>query len=577
VNLRRLLNSHLWPYRRLLLLVVVFQSVQTFATLTLPELSADLINNGVLQGDNDYILRIGAIMLGFSFVQIVFAIIAVWFGARASMAFGRDVRRDLFHKVTDFSAREVGRLGAPSLITRITNDVQQVQLVVVMFTTMMVAAPITMVIGVIMALREDLGLSVVLLVSIPVSVIVLGIVIVRMVPAFQVMQARIDRINSVLREQITGMRVVRAFVREPHESERFAEANAGLTEVSLRAGRLMSLMFPTVGLIVNFSSIAVLWIGAGRVNSGDLQVGSLVAYLSYLIQILMSVMMLTFMMSMIPRAAVAAERVVEVLDTESSVRPPESPVTAAPERGTIEFRDVSFSYPGAGHPVLAEVSFRVATGETTAIIGSTGAGKSTIVNLITRLFDATAGTVLVNGVDVRDLAPELLWGRIGYVPQRAYLFSGTVTSNLRFGRPDATEAELWDALDIAQAAGFVQAMPDGLDSEIHQGGTNVSGGQRQRLAIARALVVQPDIYVFDDAFSALDLATEARLRAALTSRIADAAVVIVGQRVSSIRHADQILVLEDGRVIGAGTHDALLATCGTYAEIVASQHAGVAA
>jgi ATP-binding cassette, subfamily B, multidrug efflux pump len=577
VNLRRLLNSHLWPYRRLLLLVVVFQSVQTFATLTLPELSADLINNGVLQGDDDYILRIGAIMLGFSFVQIVFAIIAVWFGARASMAFGRDVRRDLFHKVTDFSAREVGRLGAPSLITRITNDVQQVQLVVVMFTTMMVAAPITMVIGVIMALREDLGLSLVLLVSIPVSVIVLGIVIVRMVPAFQVMQARIDRINSVLREQITGMRVVRAFVREPHESERFAEANAGLTEVSLRAGRLMSLMFPTVGLIVNFSSIAVLWIGAGRVNSGDLQVGSLVAYLSYLIQILMSVMMLTFMMSMIPRAAVAAERVVEVLDTESSVRPPESPVTAPPERGTIEFRDVSFSYPGAGHPVLADVSFRVATGETTAIIGSTGAGKSTIVNLITRLFDATAGTVLVNGVDVRDLAPELLWGRIGYVPQRAYLFSGTVASNLRFGRPDATEAELWDALDIAQAAGFVQVMPDGLDSEIHQGGTNVSGGQRQRLAIARALVVQPDIYVFDDAFSALDLATEARLRAALTSRIADAAVVIVGQRVSSIRHADQILVLEDGRVIGAGTHDALLATCGTYAEIVASQHAGVAA
>jgi ATP-binding cassette, subfamily B, multidrug efflux pump len=339
----------------------------------------------------------------------------------------------------------------------------------------------------------------------------------------------------------------------------------------------MSLMFPTVGLIVNFSSIAVLWIGAGRVNSGDLQVGSLVAYLSYLIQILMSVMMLTFMMSMIPRAAVAAERVVEVLDTESSVRPPESPVTAPPERGTIEFRGVSFAYPGAGHPVLADVSFRVATGETTAIIGSTGAGKSTIVNLITRLFDATAGTVLVDGVDVRDLAPELLWGRIGYVPQRAYLFSGTVASNLRFGRPDATEAELWDALDIAQAAGFVQAMRDGLDSEIHQGGTNVSGGQRQRLAIARALVVQPDIYVFDDAFSALDLATEARLRAALTPRIADAAVVIVGQRVSSIRHADQILVLEDGRVIGAGTHEALLATCGTYAEIVASQHAGVAA
>jgi ATP-binding cassette subfamily B protein len=577
MKLRRILKSHLWPYRRLLAIVVVLQAVQTFATLTLPQLSADLINRGVLQGDNAYIWRTGAIMLAFSFVQIVFAVTAVRFGARVSMAFGRDVRRDLFHKVTDFSTQEVGRFGAPSLITRITNDVQQIQMVVVMFTTMMVAAPITMVIGVIMALREDLGLSVVLLVSIPVSVIVLGIVIVKMVPAFQSMQARIDRINSVLREQITGMRVVRAFVREPQETARFAEANAGLTEVSLRAGRLMSLMFPTVGLIVNFSSIAVLWIGASRVSNGDLQVGSLVAYLSYLIQILMSVVMVTFMMSMIPRAAVASERVVDVLDTEPSVRPPQSPVTDVPEHGTIEFRDVSFAYPGAGHPVLCDVTFRVGPGETTAIIGSTGAGKTTIVNMITRLFDATAGTVLVNGVDVRQLAPELLWGKVGYVPQRAYLFSGTVASNLRFGRPEATDAELWDALEIAQASGFVQAMPDGLESEITQGGTNVSGGQRQRLAIARALVVRPEIYVFDDAFSALDLATDARLRAALAPRIADAAVVIVGQRVSSIRHADQILVLEDGRVIGAGTNDELLATCETYAEIVASQHAGVAA
>jgi ATP-binding cassette subfamily B multidrug efflux pump len=577
MNLRRLLESHLWPYRRLLLLVVVLQSVQTFATLTLPELSADLINHGVLEGDNAYIWRIGAIMLAFSCVQIVFAIIAVRFGARVSMAFGRDVRRDLFHKVTDFSAREIGRFGAPSLITRITNDVQQIQLIVVMFTTMMVAAPITMVIGVIMALREDVGLSVVLLVSIPVAVIVLGIVIVRMVPAYQVMQTRIDRINSVLREQITGMRVVRAFVREPRETERFADANAGLTDVSLRAGRLMSLMFPTVGLIVNISSIAVLWIGAGRVESGELQVGSLVAYLSYLLQILMSVVMVTFMMSMIPRASVASERVVEVLDSEPSVRPPESPVTDVPEHGTIEFRDVSFAYPGAGHAVLDSVSFEVGRGETTAIIGSTGAGKTTIVNLITRLFDATAGTVFVNGVDVRQLAPDMLWGNVGYVPQRAYLFSGTVASNLRFGRPDATDAELWDALEIAQAAGFVQAMPDGIESEITQGGTNVSGGQRQRLAIARALVVRPEIYVFDDAFSALDLATEARLRAALAPRVADAAVVVVGQRVSSIRHADQILVLEDGRVVGAGTHDDLLATCDTYAEIVESQHAGVAA
>jgi ATP-binding cassette, subfamily B, multidrug efflux pump len=391
------------------------------------------------------------------------------------------------------------------------------------------------------------------------------------------MQARIDRINTVLREQITGIRVVRAFVREQEESTRFAVANADLTDVSLRAGRLMSSLFPTVGLIVNLSSIAVLWVGADRVADGNLQVGSLVAYLSYLTQILMSVVMVTFMLSMIPRSSVAADRIVGVLDTESSVRPPESPVTALTEAGTIQFRGVSFAYPGAGHPVLDDVSFRVEPGETTAIIGSTGAGKTTIVNLITRLFDATAGAVLVNGVDVRQLAPELLWGRVGYVPQRAYLFSGTVASNLRFGRPDATDAELWDALEIAQAAGFVQVMPDGIESEITQGGTNVSGGQRQRLAIARALVLRPDIYVFDDAFSALDLATEARLRSALAPRIADAAVVIVAQRVSSIRHADQILVLEDARVVGAGTHDQLLATCDTYAEIVASQHAGMAA
>ena len=577
MSLRRLLESNLWPYRRLLLLVVVLQSVQTFATLTLPQLNADLINRGVLEGDNAYIWRVGAIMLAFSIVQIVFAIIAVRFGARVSMAFGRDVRRDLFHQVTDFSAREVGRFGAPSLITRITNDVQQIQMVVVMFTTMMVAAPITMVIGVILAVREDLGLSVVLVAAIPTAVIVLGFVIVRMVPAFQAMQARIDRLNTVLREQIAGIRVVRAFVREPQESERFAAANAGLTEVALRAGRLMSMLFPTVGLIVNISSIAVLWVGADRVADGDLQIGSLVAYLSYLMQILMSVVMVTFMLSMIPRASVAAERVVEVLDTQPSVRPPESPVREVSEYGTVEFRDVSFAYPGAGHPVLDDVSFRVTAGETMAIIGSTGAGKTTMVNLIARLIDATSGTVLVNGVDVRRLAPELLWGRIGYVPQRAYLFSGTVASNLRFGRPDASDADLWDALEVAQAAAFVQAMPDGIDSEITQGGTNVSGGQRQRLAIARALVVRPDIYVFDDAFSALDLATEARLRAALAPRIADAAVVIVGQRVSSIRHADQILVLEDGRIVGAGTHDELLVTSDTYAEIVASQHAGVAA
>lgn len=573
MSLRRILKSHLWPYRNLLLLVLLFQSIQTFATLSLPDLNADLIDHGVLAGDNAYIWRTGGIMMCFALVQIVFAVIAVRYGARVAMSFGRDVRRDIFHQVTGYSAQEVGKFGAPSLITRITNDVQQMQMVVVMFTTMMVAAPITMVIGVILAIREDVGLSVVPAVAIPVAVITLGLVILKMVPAFQVMQVRIDRINTVLREQLAGIRVVRAFVREPQETKRFADANAQLTAVALRSGRLMALMFPTVGLILNASSIAVLWVGADRVASGDLAIGSLVAYLSYLVQILMSVVMVTFMVSMIPRAAVAADRVVEVLDTESTVHPPIDPVTEVPEHGTVEFRNVSFSYPGASSPVLDDISFRVVAGQTTAIIGSTGSGKTTIVGLVTRLFDATHGTVLVDGVDVRDLDPDLLWGNIGYVPQKAYLFSGTVASNLRFGRPDATEQELWEALEIAQASGFVQAMADGLESEINQGGTNVSGGQRQRLAIARALVVKPEIYVFDDSFSALDLATDARLRAALAPTVTDAAVIVVAQRVSTIRNADQILVLDDGRLVGVGTHDELLETCETYAEIVASQYA----
>jgi ATP-binding cassette, subfamily B, multidrug efflux pump len=571
VSLRRLLGSHLAPYRRTLWLVVVFQAIQTSATLALPTLNADLINKGVLVGDNGFIWRIGAVMVAFSLVQIVFAATAVWFGARAAMGFGRDVRRDLFHQVTDYSAREVGRFGAPSLITRITNDVQQVQMLVVLAATMMVAAPLTMIIGVTLAVREDVGLSVVLLVAIPGAVLLLGQVVYRMVPAFQQMQERIDRVNSVLREQITGIRVVRAFVREPQESERFAEANAELTETSLRTGRLMAAMFPTVGLIVNISSLGVLWIGANRIDAGSMEVGSLVAYLSYLIQILIAVVMATFMVSMIPRAAVAADRIVEVLDTGSSVRPPERPVTTVDQHGTVELRDVSFRYAGAEQPVLSHISFRVGAGETTAVIGSTGAGKTTLVSLVARLFDATEGAVLVNGVDVRELDPDLLWGKVGYVPQKAYLFSGTVASNLRFGRPEATDAELWEALEIAQAAGFVQSMPDGLDSAITQGGSNVSGGQRQRLCIARALVARPEIYVFDDSFSALDLATDARLRAALAPHVRDAAVLIVAQRVSTIEDADQILVIEDGELVGRGTHTELLASSPTYAEIVASQ------
>ena len=571
-HLGRLVGSHLAPYRRTLLLVVGLQAVQTFATLSLPALNADIIDEGVLTGDNAYIWRTGLVMLGFALVQITFASMAVWHGARVAMGFGRDVRRDLFHQVTAFSAREVGAIGAPSLITRITNDVQQVQMLIVMAATMMISAPLTLVIGSVLAVREDVGLSVVLVFAVPAAVLILGFVISRMVPAFQLMQARIDRVNGVLREQISGMRVVRAFVREPQESARFATANAELTDVALRAGRLMSTMFPTVGLIVNVSSLAVLWVGADRVADGDLAIGSLVAYLTYLIQILMAVVMVTFMVSMIPRAGVAAERIVEVLNTEPTVRAAARPVTELHEHGTLEFRHVGFQYSGAEHPVLADVSFRVGPGETTAIIGSTGAGKTTLVSLVSRLFDATSGAVLVDGVDVRDLDPDLLWGRVGYVPQRAFLFAGTVASNLRFGRPGATDAELWDALEIAQAAPFVQAMPHGLESAITQGGANVSGGQRQRLSIARALVVRPEIYVFDDAFSALDLATDARLRAALAPRTRDAAVLIVAQRVSTIRDADQIIVLEDGEVVGRGTHDELLETNPTYTEIVESQY-----
>ena len=571
MHLWRLIRTHLGPYRRLLGVVLVLQAIQTAAALTLPALNADIIDNGVLPGDNDYIWRTGGIMLAFSFVQIVFVIAAVWFGAQAAMSFGRDLRRDIFQQVNSYSAREVGQFGAPSLITRVTNDVQQVQMLVVLACTMMIAAPITMVFGIVFAVREDIGLSVIMVVAIPILILVLGVIISRMVPTFQVMQVKVDRVNAVLREQITGIRVVRAFVREPQEVQRFAGANDDLTATSLRAGRLMSLMFPTVSLFISVSSVAVLWLGANRINSGDMELGSVVAYLSYLVQVLIAVVMLTFMVSMIPRAAVAAERIVEVLDTDSSVVPPASPITSVTEHGTVDFDRVGFTYPGATSPVLSDISFRVSPGRTTAIIGSTGSGKSTIVDLVPRLFDATAGSVSVNGVDVRELDPDLLWGSIGYVPQKPYLFSGTVASNLRFGRPDATEEELWQALEVAQGAGFVQSMPQGLDSPITQGGTNVSGGQRQRLSIARALVMRPDIYIFDDSFSALDLATDARLRLALAPHVRDAGVLIVAQRVSTIADADQIIVVENGRIVGRGRHVALLDTCPTYAEIVDSQ------
>ena len=566
----RLLRSHLAPYKKLLALIVVLQGVQTAAALTLPTINARIIDNGVLRGDQAYIYKWGAIMLVFALIQGTFAVSAVYFGAKVAMAFGRDLRSNLFHRVTDFSTREVGAFGAPSLITRITNDVQQVQLLTVMACTMAVAAPITIVVGLILALRQDVGLSVVLVFAIPFAAIVLGILVSFMVPAFRLMQDRIDHVNRVLREQITGIRVVRAFVREPQEVARFEKANTDLTTVSLRAGRLQSAMFPTVNFMINLSSVAVLWLGAGLVDSHQIGVGTLVAYLSYLVQILMSVVLATFTISMMPRASVSADRIQEVLDTETSVEPPAAPVSEV-RHGELEFRGVGFHYPGAEHAVLSNISFHAQPGTTTAIIGSTGSGKSTLVNLILRLFDSTEGDVLVGGVNVHELDPKILWSTIGYVPQRPYLFSGTVASNLSFGKPDATEEEMWAALEVAQAKDFVSAMPGGLHARIEQGGTNVSGGQRQRLSIARALIRRPDVYVFDDSFSALDLATDARLRAALVPFTREAAVVIVAQRVSTIANADNILVLEDGEVVGSGTHEELLETCETYAEIVQSQ------
>ena len=567
----RLLRTHLRAYRRPLAAVVVLQLVGTIASLYLPSLNAEIIDRGIATGDTGVILRLGGVMLLISIVQVVCSIAAVHRGARTATGFGAHVREAVFHQVGGFSAREVSRFGAPSLITRCTNDVQQVQMLVLTTCTMLVAAPIMCVGGIVMALREDAGLSWLVAVCVPVLVAAIGAVVARMVPRFRRMQEMIDEVNRVLREQIAGIRVVRAFVREPWETARFARANADLTAVATSAGRLQALIFPIVMLVLNVSSVAVLWFGGARVDAGAMQIGALTAFLAYLLQILMAVMMATFMAMMVPRAAVCAERIVEVLDTESSVVPPSRPLAPPRREGLLVFDQVGFRYPGAAAPVLREVSFTARPGTTTAVVGSTGAGKTTLLSLVPRLVDATAGAVEVDGVDVRDLDPDLLVGRIGYVPQRPYLFSGTVASNLRHGRPGATDDELWAALEVAQAAGFVRAMPDGLDAPIAQGGTNVSGGQRQRLAIARALVRRPEVYLFDDAFSALDVATDARLRAALAPVIATATVVVVAQRVSTIRDADTIVVLDEGTVAGIGTHDELLDTCPTYAEIVESQ------
>ncbi len=530
----RLLRENLRPYSRPLWTVVALQLVGTMASLYLPSLNADIIDQGIAKGDTPYILGAGGWMLAVTLLQIVCSVAAVYYGSRVAMGFGRDLRAAVFHRVGSFSAREVNRFGAPSLITRNTNDVQQVQMLVLTSCTMLVAAPIMCVGGVIMALNEDIGLSWLVAVSVPVLVVAIGLVIIRMVPKFRVMQVRIDAVNRVLREQITGIRVVRAFVREPIETARFGRANAGVTDVATSAGRLQALIFPIVMLVLNVSSVAVLWFGAARIDAGEMQVGALTAFLAYLLQILMAVMMATFMAIMIPRASVCAERITEVLDTESSVAPPATAVTPSRTAGELVFDGAGFRYPGAAAPVLPMIA------------------------------------VVCPG-DVRDMDPEDLWRRIGLVPQRPYLFSGTVASNLRYGNPDASDEQLWEALRTAQGEDFVRAMEGGLEAPVSQGGTNVSGGQRQRLAIARALVRKPEIYLFDDSFSALDLTTDARLRAALKPVAATATMVIVAQRVSTIREADQIVVLDDGAVVGIGRHDELLERCPTYVEIVESQ------
>lgn len=569
--LGKLLFRYLWRYKWLLAGVLVFQFAAALAALYLPSLNADIIDEGVANGDTGYIVRTGLLMLAVSFGQIVASIVATACAARSAMATGRDIRRDVFTKVSSFSEREVSQFGSGSLITRNTNDVQQIQMLAMMGATMLVQAPMLAIGGIIMAIRQDVGLSWIIGVAVPVLLVVAGLIISRMVPLFRSMQAKLDAVNRILREQLTGVRVVRAFVREQIEEERFREANDAITLVGRKVGSLFVLLFPLVMLVLNVTVVAVVWFGAFEVNEGNTEIGTLFAFMQYVGQILGGVMMATFMTIMIPRAAVSADRVAEVLAVDSSLTRPAQPVTTLPRPGTVELEDVSFTYPGADEPVIEGVSFRAEPGETVAIIGSTGAGKSTLINLIPRLFDATAGTVRVGGVDVREADLETLWNGIGLVPQRPFLFTGTIASNLRFGREEATDEELWQALEIAQAADFVREKPRGLDEPIVQGGTNVSGGQRQRLAIARALVSRPDVLVFDDSFSALDLTTDARLRQALWRELPHITKIVVAQRVSTITDADRILVLEDGRVAGIGTHDELLASSETYREIVDSQ------
>ena len=566
-----LLRKYLHPYFAQVGLVVALLVVQTAGALYLPNLNADIINNGIIKGNLRYIVTTGGVMLAITLILGVVSIVAVYWSSRVSMGVGADIRGAVFTRVQGFSAREMNHFGTPSLITRNTNDVQQVQLFLQVALTLMVIAPIMSVGGVVLAIHEGGSLSLLLVVAVPVMALFVGTVMKLVVPQFRTMQVRIDRINQVLREQITGVRVIRAFVRNASERERFGEANANLTSTALRVNRIFALTLPALMVILNLSSVAVLWFGGRLVSEGSIPIGNLTAFLAYILQILLAVMMAVMMAILAPRAVASAERIKQVLDTEPSVTDPTSPVRPARPTGTVEFRSVTFGYPGGERPVLRDLSFTLQPGETSAIIGGTGSGKTTLLNLIPRFFDPTSGVVLVDGVDVREQDLEALWSSIGLVPQTAFLFSGTVADNLRYGRPEASDAELWSALEIAQARDFVASMPGDLAAPIDQGGTNVSGGQRQRLSIARSLVKQPKIYLFDDCLSALDAATDARLRAALKTATRHAAVIIVAQRVSTIMHADHIIVLDDGQVVGMGTHAALLSSCDAYREIVRSQ------
>jgi len=567
----KLIKTYFQPYRMELGIVLALLLLQAITNLYLPALNADIINNGVAKGDIGYIWQSGAIMLAVTLIMGVASVISVYFGSKASMAFGRDVRGAIFRRVGEFSQTEVNKFGTASLITRNTNDVQQIQMVALMSLNVLVLAPFMGIGGIIMALRQDVPLSAIILVIVPLMAAFLGVLVSKTLPLFTSMQKKVDRINQVMRETLSGVRVIRAFVRDEFEMQRFEEANADLTDTATKVFRLFSLMWPTIMGVMNLSMVAVMWFGAIRVASGGMPIGNLTAFLSYITQILFSVMMATFMLTMLPRAAASGTRIQEVLETEPTVFDPAAPASPKEKRGCLEFKNVEFRYPGAQDPVLHGISFSAGPGETTAIIGSTGSGKSTLINLIPRFYDVTAGQVLIDGMDVREMAQEDLWKRIGFIPQRAFLFSGTIANNLRYGDESATEEELWHALKIAQGSDFVTEMPEQLSAPISQGGANVSGGQRQRLAIARALVKRPEVYVFDDSFSALDFATDARLRAALADETREATVIVVAQRVSTIMRADRIVVLDEGRVVGIGNHDELMDTCETYREIVYSQ------